>query len=77
MGKQKQVILTHSCDNLSGRDCDSLSGWDRAICEAERQIETAQEKIKRLRLSIETFKEMRAKGEPFPGSDKEHKETAA
>jgi hypothetical protein len=59
MGSRKQEILTQNCVNLQG--------WERAICEAQNQIISAKEKIGRLELSIETFEEMRAKGEPFPG----------
>jgi len=57
MGKPRQAQFTHTIDN----------GWDKVILEAERQIALAEEKISGLRLSIETFKELRAKGEPFPG----------
>lgn len=63
MRKQKQVLFTHECENLSG--------WDRAICEAQNQIVAAREKIERLELSIKTFEDFRAKGEPFPGEAKE------
>jgi predicted translin family RNA/ssDNA-binding protein len=69
MKKQKQGKLLHVCS--------SPKGWHRAIEEAERQIEAAQEKIKRLRLSIETFEEMCAKGEPFPGEETGQKEAVA
>jgi hypothetical protein len=58
MGSKMQENLTQGCG--------SFSGWDRAILEAQRQIDEASEKIRKLNLSIETFKEMQAKGEPFP-----------
>lgn len=70
MGKKKQEKLIQPCDNFSG--------WERAICKARKQIEAAQEKIRRLELSIQTFEEMHAKGEPFPSDEvKEQKEAAA
>jgi len=46
---------------------DSRNGWDDAIDEACRQIGEAEAKIRGLKLSIQTFKEMRRKGEPFLG----------
>lgn len=47
--------------------CSNLTSWDYAINVAERQIKEAEEKIKQLKMSIQTFEEFRAKGEPFPG----------
>jgi hypothetical protein len=66
MGNKNQDIFIHRCDNLSG--------WDRAICEAQQQIKIAEEKIRKLNLSIETFKEMQNKGEPFPGENRSEPE---
>lgn len=43
------------------------AGWGDAIVEAERQIQESERKIHRLRVSIQTFKEMETKKEPFPG----------
>lgn len=37
-----------------------LTGWDRAIADA-------QERIKSLKLSIDVFKEHKKAGEPWPG----------
>jgi len=45
----------------------ALSGWSIAIVEAERQITAAEQKIRNLRASIQTFNDMRARKEPFPG----------
>lgn len=42
-----------------------LHGWDIAIAEAERQIAGHERRITKLRLSIETFQEMKERGEPF------------
>lgn len=64
MRKEKQELFTQACVNTE-------SGWNRAIVEAERQIEDSEKKIKRLKLSIATFREMLAKGDPFPGEDTE------
>jgi hypothetical protein len=61
MRNEKQDIFT--------QECDKLSRWDYAIDIAERQIKVAEEKIKRLRISIRTFEEMRTTGEPFPGEE--------
>lgn len=58
----------------NAQSCSKPQGWDYAVFVAERQIEEAEEKIKRLRLSIKTFEEMRAKGEPFPVDVKDQSE---
>ncbi len=52
------------------QNCGNHQGWKYAISVAERQIKEAEEKIKRLKLSIRTFEQMIAKGEPFPGEEK-------
>jgi hypothetical protein len=58
MSTEKQSQNTHSCSNSQG--------WDYVISVAGQQIQAAEEKIKQLKFSIQTFKEMQAKGEPFP-----------
>jgi hypothetical protein len=63
MGKQRQENFTHPCS--------SSDGWERAIREADWQIADAESKIVRLRLSIETFKQMRSAGEVLPGDTSE------
>lgn len=50
--------------------CKSVSGWDKAIADAEKMIQEAKAKITNLRLSIKAFKELRDSGEPFPGEAK-------
>jgi predicted translin family RNA/ssDNA-binding protein len=70
MGNQNQEKFIQACVNKS-------EGWGKAIDEAERQIKEAEEKIKRLKLSIQTFKEMIAQGEPFPGESAEQNQTEA
>ena len=40
---------------------DGITEWDKAIMDAEGGI-------KRLQLAIQTCREMKAKGEPWPGS---------
>ena len=42
------------------------SRWDEAIADAER-------KIAKLQMSIQTFKEMKEKGESFPGEKPKRK----
>ena len=58
MTKQSQPQFTQDCGN---------NEWDKAIVEAEHQIAVAEARITGLRLSIVTFKELKATGEPFPG----------
>ena len=41
------------------------SGWESAIAEAEHQITAYEMRITKLRLAIETFHEMKERGEPF------------
>jgi len=60
MRKVRQVILTR--DKKGQR-----AGWDHAIAEAERQISEYEAKIGKLRMAIDTFGEMRERGEGFPG----------
>lgn len=43
--------------------------WDMAISEAEKQIQDAKNKITNLKNSIQTFKEFRENGAPFPGQN--------
>ena len=43
------------------------SDWDVAISEAERQLREAEERVKRLRLIVQSFVDRRAKGQPFLG----------
>lgn len=40
--------------------------WNQAIADAERMIEEARAKIRKLRGSILVFRERRDSGEPFP-----------
>lgn len=55
--------------------CSKSQGWNYAIDVAEQQIKESEEKIKKLRMSIKTFEEMRAKGEPFPGEEAEQEKS--
>lgn len=70
MGNQNQDLITQPC-------VKTPEGWQRAISEAERQIKEGEEKVRRLKLSIETFREMLAQGEPFPGEGGEQAESEA
>lgn len=42
------------------------AGWDEAIQEAERQIADAKERIRGLKMSVETFRRLRDRGMSFP-----------
>ena len=43
--------------------------WDTAIYDAERMIKESKEQIKRLKRAIESFRQLRDSGQPFPGDD--------
>jgi hypothetical protein len=45
----------------------SISSWDALITDAEQMIGEAKDRIARLNQSIEIFRQLRDKGEPFPG----------
>ena len=60
MSNRKQDQLSHSCDR---------AGWGVAIDKAERQIRAAEDRIMKLRLSIDSFKDFQASGEPWPTSE--------
>ena len=55
----------------------SVNRWDTAISDAERLIQEARDRITRLRHSIIAFKELRDRGEPFPGEKSGQKEAGA
>jgi len=59
MRKRSQEVFTEE------KKVAELAGWDTAIAEAERQIVEYGQKATRLKLSIETFQEMKERGEPF------------
>lgn len=59
MRKARQHVFTND------KKEDIPEGWDRAIAEAQRQIAAHEHKAQRLRLSIETFQEMKERGEAF------------
>jgi len=44
-----------------------LGSWDTAIEDAEREIQTAKQRIAGLKLSIESFKQLRERRASFPG----------
>jgi hypothetical protein len=44
----------------------SISSWDGLITDAEEMIDEAGQKIKRLKQSIEIFRQLRDEGKPFP-----------
>ena len=43
-----------------------IQGWDAAIAEAEKQLKAWRSKVARLMASIQTFKEAKASGQPWP-----------
>jgi hypothetical protein len=45
----------------------NISGWDQAISDAKKQIESAKDRISTLRGTIQFFSSMKERGEPFPG----------
>jgi len=45
---------------------NALTGWDAAIYDAEKAIETAKVRIEKLTVSIHRFKQFKATGAPFP-----------
>ena len=61
MKRQSTEVFAHVSSS-------SAEGWDYAIVEASRQIQEAEEKVRQLRLAIQTFQEMRETGEPWPGA---------
>ncbi len=52
----------------------SENNWDEAIADVEAMIVEAKQRVSRLKRSVKTFKELRDKGEPFPGQVKEPSE---
>lgn len=48
----------------------SDTAWDFAINEAEKQLKQWRSKVARLMASLDTFKEAKRNGEPWPGSKK-------
>lgn len=47
--------------------CKELSGWDRAVYDAEQKIRETEGKLAGLKAALAVCKERRDKGEPFPG----------
>ena len=47
--------------------------WDKAVEDAENQIQEAKKRIKNLKRSIETFKDFRDSGKPFLSGQNEVK----
>jgi hypothetical protein len=45
----------------------NVSGWDGAIIDAKKQIESLKARISTLRGTIQFFSSMKQRGEPFPG----------
>lgn len=61
--------MKHKSKDKVAPVCDnSLTGWDYAIRQAECAIWELSEKAERLRVAIQTFQEMRERGELWPGT---------
>ena len=43
------------------------NSWDLAVLEAEREIMKAENRLAGLRAAVRTFKDCKARGEPWPG----------
>jgi hypothetical protein len=55
---------------------DKFTGWDSAIQTTEGLVQEAKERVKTLQRSIEAFKKMRDRGEPFPGESQNQSEAS-
>lgn len=51
--------------------CKELSGWDKAVYDAEQKIKAVEGRLSGLRAALAVCKERRDKGEPFPGEGSE------
>jgi hypothetical protein len=58
-----------STKNVS-KEMAKAEGWDIAIAEGEKQLKMWRSKVARLMASIQTFKEAKAIGTPWPGENK-------
>lgn len=50
---------------------NELTGWDRAIYDAEQKIQATKSYLSRLKVAHTLFKEKKESGEPFPGEASE------
>lgn len=50
---------------------NNSQGWDSAIEEAEKQLKKWRSKVVRLMASLETFREAKKEGIPWPGEQPE------
>jgi hypothetical protein len=57
----------NSQEKSANKNKKPLTGWDKAVYDAEQMIEKAKQKIAGLKLSIKTFKSLKEQGEPYPG----------
>lgn len=54
-----------------------VSGWDKAIYDAEQKIAATKSRLSRLKAALALFKEQKLSGEPFPGENATRKEQDA
>ncbi len=47
---------------------ENLSGWDEAITHCERELDEAERRIPELKASLQTFKNNKKLGRPWPGT---------
>jgi hypothetical protein len=59
--------------NVTAKSINRLTGWDAAIYDAQRAIESAKIRIETLTVSLHRFKQFKASGEPFPGEKTKQK----
>ena len=62
---------------ILGDECKSLSGWDKAIYDAEARIKATKGRLSELKAALKLFKKKRDSGEPFPGEKSEQTEAGA
>lgn len=61
----KRLSRTLSTKSLKGQK--KLTPWDKAIYEAQKQMEETRQRYAKLSHSIKTFEALRDSGAPFPG----------
>ncbi|MBZ5521765.1 MAG: hypothetical protein LAP21_05950 [Acidobacteriia bacterium] len=52
------------------QNLSELQGWEMAIAQTEKQLRESRSKVARLMASLQTFKEGKISGKPWPGDEK-------
>ena len=59
---------------MSRRSQDKLSrssaGWEKALSDAERQVQAARARLTEMEAALEVCRERVASGQPFPGENR-------